>query len=459
MFYRRSVRSVELSGPSAGPKGVAAAEGRQGVGKGKTGVNQGVADAAPRGFMALLTSFEAPETLGSLPGEAPLDEPESLSVPALVSYGGLVTEVPWSELSMFLGQKMLADVATPAAEAGMANTTPAMASLSTSEKLLPQGLAGGDVGVLPVAANMLNDGNLPSQILPETAELIPAPSLNFAAASWSQQGPVVKPLASKEDPESDQGTALSSSTTTNDGTLPGMALEDLPARSRKSGGAAPQSLSAINASESRAVKPTSFLDLVTKEPALSGALVSTGLSSDFLNPAARPLAKTLSGVTVAGPEGSFAHHALSQGSSLDAAPAAAGPALSPETTVAEQVTYWVSQGVQNAQLKLEGFGSEPVEISITLKGQEAQIDFRTDQPEIRQMLEGALTQLKETLAKEGLVLSGVSVGASGQEGGGAQDRRHQPDTRQAAVAVNDPGSTVALARTSLTPGRALDVFV
>lgn len=452
--------SVELSGPSASTKGVAAAEGRQGVGKGKAGVNQGFADAAPSGFMALLTSFEAPETLGSLPSEAPLDEPEGLSVPALVSDGGRVTEVPLSELSMFLGQKMLAEVATPAAEAGAASTTPVMASLSTSEKLLPQGLSGGDVSVLPTTANMLSDGNLPSQILPKTTELIPATSLNLPVASWSQQGgAVAKPLVSKDDPKSDQGTAPLLSTAASDGTLPGMAFEGLPVRSRKSGGAAPQSLSAINASESRTVKPTSFMDLVTKEPALSGALVSTGLSGDFLNPAARPVAKTLSGVSAAGPEGSFAHHALSQGSSLDAAPAAAGPTLSPEAAVAEQVTYWVSQGVQNAQLKLEGFGSEPVEISITLKGQEAQIDFRTDQPEIRQMLEGALTQLKETLAKEGLVLSGVSVGASGQEGGGAQDRRHQPDTRQAAVAVNDAGSTVALARTSLTPGRALDVFV
>lgn len=452
--------SVELSGSSAGPKGVAAAEGRQGVGKGKTGVNQGVADVAPSGFMALLTSFEAPETLGSLPSEVPLDEPEGLSVPALVSDDGRVTEVPWSELSMFLGQKMLAEVATPAAEAGAASTTPAMASVSMSEKLLPQGLSGGDVSVLPMTANMLNDGNLPSQMLPKTAELTPATSLNLPAAASSQQGgTAAKPLVSKDDPKSDQGTAPLLSTAASDGTLPGMALEGLPVRSRKSGGAAPQSLSAINASESRTVKPTSFMDLVTKEPALSGALVSTGLSGDFLNPAARPAAKTLSGVTAAGPEGSFAHHALSQGSSLDAAPAAAGPALSPEAAVAEQVTYWVSQGVQNAQLKLEGFGSEPVEISITLKGQEAQIDFRTDQPEIRQMLEGALTQLKETLAREGLVLSGVSVGASGQEGGGAQDRRHQPDTRQAAVAVNETGSTVALARTSLTPGRALDVFV
>jgi flagellar hook-length control protein FliK len=133
--------------------------------------------------------------------------------------------------------------------------------------------------------------------------------------------------------------------------------------------------------------------------------------------------------------------------------------VSPESAVAEQVTYWVSQGIQNAQLKLEGFGAEPVEVNISLKGQEAQIDFRTDQPEVRQMLEGALTQLKETLAREGLVLSGVSVGSSGQEGAGAQDRRQQPNARQTTVVVNEAGSTVSLQRASPAAGRALDIFV
>ena len=245
----------------------------------------------------------------------------------------------------------------------------------------------------------------------------------------------------------------------SDSALPDMTQQGLALPSRKPVSADPQSLAAANAAESRVLRPTAFMDLVAKDPGLSGALVSSGLSSEVLNPPGRPANRPLSGLAATGLEGSFAQHALTPGGSADAASPTAGPAVSPESAVAEQVTYWVSQGIQNAQLKLEGFGAEPVEVNISLKGQEAQIDFRTDQPEIRQMLEGALTQLKETLAREGLVLSGVSVGSSGQEGAGAQDRRQQPNARQATVVANEAGSTVSLQRASPAAGRALDIFV
>ena len=43
---------------------------------------------------------------------------------------------------------------------------------------------------------------------------------------------------------------------------------------------------------------------------------------------------------------------------------AAAPVMAPEMQVAEQVTYWVSQNVQNAELKLDGLGQSPVEVSI-----------------------------------------------------------------------------------------------
>ncbi len=75
------------------------------------------------------------------------------------------------------------------------------------------------------------------------------------------------------------------------------------------------------------------------------------------------------------------------------------------------------------------------------------------------MLEGALAPLKETLLREGLVLSGVTVGSSGQQGGSAQDRRQQTSARQVAVAAGDSGSTVGRERPSSSTGRTLDVFV
>jgi flagellar hook-length control protein FliK len=133
--------------------------------------------------------------------------------------------------------------------------------------------------------------------------------------------------------------------------------------------------------------------------------------------------------------------------------------LSVESKVADTVSYWVTQGVQNAELKLDGFGGQPVEVSISLKGDEAHIGFRTDQPEIRQMLEGAVAHLKDLLSGEGLVLSGVSVGTSGQDGAGAQEQRNRPGTRQATITSTDVVPTESRQRVNQSVGRAVDLFV
>lgn len=433
--------SVDASIPSAGPKAVAASDSRNGVGKAKAGANQSAGDAAPGGFSALLTSFETPDVLASLPrdsaGDLPGEDASGLGVPSLVPGNTLVNEVPWSELSLLLGQKMPADFAIPAVDASDS----------------------GEVGAISTLVSLLGGEKLPSLVLPETGESVPTDSVTMSAMLGGVSKAAAKPVVSVDAlPSSEviESTPLKSSI---DGFTSDLVRQGLAVPSRKSGTNDLQSLIAANLAESRSLKPTAFMDLVAKEPALSAALVAMGQSSDLINSTVRSAAPPISGVATTGLEGSFAQHALTPGSASDAASAVAGAALTPESAVAEQVTYWVSQGIQNAQLKLEGFGSEPVEVSISLKGQEAQIDFRTDQPEIRQMLEGALVQLKETLLREGLVLSGVSVGASGQQGGGAQDRRQQTNARQAAVATSDAGSTVGQQRPSLGAGRALDVFV
>ena len=311
-----------------------------------------------------------------------------------------------------------------------------------------------------MTAYPLTGEKLGAQISPQAEALAPADPANAGPALSGKPGVVAaKPLVAADTPVLVPGADTALAKALSDSALPDLAQQGLALPSRKPGSADPQSLAAANAAESRVLRPTAFMDLVAKDPGLSGALVSSGLSSEVLNPPGRPANRPLSGLAATGLEGSFAQYALTPGGSADAASPTAGPAVSPESAVAEQVTYWVSQGIQNAQLKLEGFGAEPVEVNISLKGQEAQIDFRTDQPEVRQMLEGALTQLKETLAREGLVLSGVSVGSSGQEGAGAQDRRQQPNARQATVVANEAGSTVSLQRASPAAGRALDIFV
>ncbi|MGP1630174.1 MAG: flagellar hook-length control protein FliK, partial [Giesbergeria sp.] len=94
-----------------------------------------------------------------------------------------------------------------------------------------------------------------------------------------------------------------------------------------------------------------------------------------------------------------------------------GVATSPEEAVAEQVTYWLSENLKNAELTVDHEG-QPVEVRVSLVGNEAHVAFRSEQAQTRALLDARMDDLRELLRGEGLVLSGTSVdsGASGQRG-------------------------------------------
>lgn len=98
-----------------------------------------------------------------------------------------------------------------------------------------------------------------------------------------------------------------------------------------------------------------------------------------------------------------------------------------EAQGANQVSLWVSQNVQSAELKLDAQGTDPVEVSISLSGGEAQVQFRSDIAETRDMLSRAVADLDRSLQREGLVLSGVSVGTSAQ----GRDNSREPGENDA----------------------------
>jgi flagellar hook-length control protein FliK len=139
------------------------------------------------------------------------------------------------------------------------------------------------------------------------------------------------------------------------------------------------------------------------------------------------------------------------------------PEVVPATDVfvAEKVSYWVSNNVQNAEMKLDGVGDRPVEVSIRMQGNEAHVAFRTDELQTRAALENASVHLKDLLHREGLVLSGVSVGTAdtGGSSGPQQDRKPRQGERQATVTALQP--LTGDLRTG--PGRvsrgSLDLFV
>ncbi|WP_242421914.1 flagellar hook-length control protein FliK [Acidovorax sp. GW101-3H11] len=140
-------------------------------------------------------------------------------------------------------------------------------------------------------------------------------------------------------------------------------------------------------------------------------------------------------------------------------PGAAGS----EEQVADQVAYWVNQKTQNAELTLNRDG-QPVEVSVSLSGNEAHVTFRSDQAQTRELLDQSMAQLRELLRGEGLVLSGMSVGTSARDGAGAQggdagQPRGRDGARQAQVLSSAPVGTASLARDGSGPDRTVDIFV
>lgn len=142
-------------------------------------------------------------------------------------------------------------------------------------------------------------------------------------------------------------------------------------------------------------------------------------------------------------------------------------ARSSEEVVAEQVSYWIHQKRQAAELTLDGGNGQPVAVSISMNGNEANVAFRSDQAATRDMLNGALPELKTLLQGEGLVLAGVSVGAGGGQSNSSSSSSRQGEdatsgirrvgTRASAQQGGDGPVTVV--RRSVSSNRTLDLFV
>jgi len=118
------------------------------------------------------------------------------------------------------------------------------------------------------------------------------------------------------------------------------------------------------------------------------------------------------------------------------AAAVADPAAA-EAELAEQVSYWVHQGLQNAALTLERDGA-PVHVQVSLAGNEAHVSFHSDEAQARQMLDAGTAELRALLQEQGLQLAGMTVGAGqggrqGRSGAGGEDGGDNRGARQGVV--------------------------
>ena len=111
-------------------------------------------------------------------------------------------------------------------------------------------------------------------------------------------------------------------------------------------------------------------------------------------------------------------------------------------------------------MKLEGVGGGPVEVSINMQGKEAQVVFRTDEIQTREMLEGATAQLKDMLQQQGVVLTGVFVGSSGAgDGGQQQERRFRQGARSETTLRIATPEVRGVGVSAAGVGRTLDLYV
>ena len=428
------------------PQGQQVAHANRGkpAGQAKDSLADAQGGAAPGGFMALLAALgdgSAPEALvPQVAAEDPLaTEPASSDVAAqAVSQGGLLS---WQWAAAMAGgaaqgvagqgalAAQVADAAVGAglSESSLATLIPTDGPLREGSLLLQtalqdaavaddeRGMAGDVQGVVSAAGKRKMPGRLGGGSA-QAGDVTSAPgaqSLGVVGAKGqgapTVQGAVPQPLVAER---RDMGGA-------RDGSRPlEFGVDGVPA----------------------ALAP------FVSEAAVGGRVLARGAES---------------GPAVSGAGGSTeVSHESPMGLGGEAGTAVADPAMvGAEDAVAEQVAYWVHQNIQNARMTVKHDG-QPVEVSVSLTGNEAHVAFGSDEVQTRELLDGSVAQLRDMLRQEGLVLSGVTVGESGRRQGdeGASSGNPKNAPRQAQVVV--PAVDVqAAGRARVQGDRAVDIFV
>jgi hypothetical protein len=125
------------------------------------------------------------------------------------------------------------------------------------------------------------------------------------------------------------------------------------------------------------------------------------------------------------------------------------------------VSHWGTQHLRHASLRVGEGGADAIDIQLSVKGQEVQVAFQTDNAEARATLrESAGESLADLLQRSGIQLGSVSVGSQGQAHSDGSGSR--PTVRNIeSVGRGGPAAETAApaARQPRTDGsRPLDVF-
>lgn len=220
--------------------------------------------------------------------------------------------------------------------------------------------------------------------------------------------------------------------------------------------------------EALSAPATAWVDTAASEP--TGA--SLGAAND--RPVSAGVTTGAPGITGDGTSGMGS--GLGEGSADGGAgahpdtPAPAQDAATPDSAAladdADPLADWTSPHVRHASVRVGEAGETPIDIQLSLDGQEVQVSFQTEDAQTRDSLaREAGAALGDLLQRSGMELGGVSVGGQGtssqQQTG---DQPAQPQAARASTAARSPtearpGNEPLRPAPRRDGGRPLDLFV
>lgn len=129
--------------------------------------------------------------------------------------------------------------------------------------------------------------------------------------------------------------------------------------------------------------------------------------------------------------------------------------------LSEQVAFWVQQKTQRAEMTIDRQG-RPVQVQVTITGNEAHVTFRSSEQQTRDMLDAGTAQLREMLEQQGLNLASVTVqsgDAGGQGSASRQDSQGRPATSPGEGGQRQIAQVSVDLRARPDAARSVDLFV
>jgi len=100
----------------------------------------------------------------------------------------------------------------------------------------------------------------------------------------------------------------------------------------------------------------------------------------------------------------------------------------------QRVVWMATQHQQVAEMRLNPPNLGPLEVRLTISGDQASAQFVSHHPAVREAIESALPRLREMLADSGITLGNVQVGAESFAQSHASDHRDNGSSRQGGFA-------------------------